>query len=212
MTRTRCIKPALIISYTIPHTNRSKQCILERSFLGRQNCLYFCEGRTNYQRKLMHHSTLSWNFQGGGKTQMMSEESSTGRGVRAENRNQIWEKKEKETKGLPERRENKGTAEQHGETKRREEGGGQVQIVSWVKQWVTDSPEWTGCENEERVEHSAVGTASHILLSAHTHTHLNTAQLQIHLLCTLFLQLIHKNGSHTRALLWSSREVRRLQK
>lgn len=143
----------------------------------------------------MHHSTLSWNFQEGGKTQMMSESpvQKEGWGLKIEIK--FEKKKEKKQKMLPERRENKGGAEQR-ERQRDGRRGGQVQIVNWVKQWVTDSPERVGCENKERVEHSAVVTEwqTHICLSVHVHTHMHSFKS---ISSSLFLRLIHKNGWQT---------------
>lgn len=141
----------------------------------------------------MHHSTLSWNFQEGGKTQMMSESpvQKEGWGLKIEIK---FEKKRKETEDATRKERKQRQCRTAWETKRWE--GGQVQIVNWVKQWVTDSPERVGCENKERVEHSAVGTEwqTHICLSVHVHTHTHSFKS---VSSSLFLRLIHKNGWQT---------------
>lgn len=143
----------------------------------------------------MHHSTLSWNFQEGGKTQMMSESpvQKEGWGLKIEIK--FEKKKRKETEDATRKERKQRRCRTAWETKRWEEGG-QVQIVNWVKQWVTDSPERVGCENKERVEHSAVGTEwqTHICLSVHVHTHTHSFKS---ISSSLFLRLIHKNGWQT---------------
>lgn len=75
-------------------------------------------------------------------------ESSTERGVRAENRNP---KKKKKRKRQAAGQYNKDSAGRH--VRQRDGREGQVRKVNWEKQWVTGSPEWIGCENKEGLKH-----------------------------------------------------------
>lgn len=99
----------------------NKYCILVWRFLGRQNSLSFCRG----EDKLSKETHVSFNaivkISGRWEDTEDERESSTERGVRAENRNQIQKKREREAAS---RRAKQGQCRTACETKRWEGGTG----------------------------------------------------------------------------------------